>query len=611
MTANSARPEALRAYGHKLERGGDAIQEAIARVEAAGAAFGRSCPDGGPVAVPLPLTRRTAEGLRSLGRRIASVADAFEEADRTGGKVATPSDRGLADAILADHPSLACWELLGPRARELAASTASALRRAAERDEVHLDEIRAGVPAHLWTDPAFCRAVIQHLGAERLTVLVDAVGRDRAQGRGLPLVGPDADLAMLGNLFARGSSDEAGDPTATTTGMLAEPGGRTAVRLLRSTSSIPLPLETLRAVAVATVVLSSTAGGATDGSAVYLDGTGIDQSNEAILREVARSPDLSAWLITGPIEGSPRAGRLRNIVAGSARTAQAGLAEMLDVAFAHPSLNPTVVSADELRAVEGLIGGMDAIVHDDMRLEAVRRPLAETAGRILQAHRPALMLLETTTIPVSDLSAAERRSLARRRKELRSAIQHLGEFPVAFASVGQSVMDARQSGLDAAVAGRGLSGVAAAGQLHQVVAEGAKLADVPLRPYDDAIVIASGLVKLTVKAFAPEASTAAGPGITLGGDVLSDWAALPAGNAVERLERIARGQRDMVLSVALHPPAGTHVVWSGSGISGTRELASLGSGPADRDRLNTWLAAQPGPVQDRVKDLARAYATGS
>ncbi|HEX2575668.1 MAG TPA: hypothetical protein VHK88_04915 [Aquihabitans sp.] len=602
MSQSSARPAELHRYRRELQRVEEHVADAEHAARRSSQAFADACPDGGAVHPPFHAVGAACAALHGLAQRVGQVGDAFLAADQGSSAVAETSDAQLAHVVLQHFPRLAVPGILAPLLPRLATDVAADLRTAAETGRHDLTDLRAGVPATLTADPAFCRAVLAATGTAHLAALVDVVARGQLPGVA------STDLVWLADLFARGAGRADGrGPTTVTTDLLADAGGRTAVRTLRAEVDRPLDHATLEAVARATAIEASSW---TDGGHPRLAGTdGVDRGDDAILVEAASVPGLALRLLAGTPDGAagdPRtpdpgtAARITRIVERNGTTSQVGLAALLHAALDDPAARDPSGARTRtgLAVVTGVVTGIARIPHDDGAPAGVRPDLAGLAARVVAGdHRT---LVHRTT-------RGRLATRSERLEELRSVVHHVAGWRPPFDALAAELVVARRTAATEHVAGDPLA-LALAGRLHGVLAEGAARADVPQRPYDPVLRVAAfGASRAAGARFGRAGGAVAGRGIDVVHRRVSDALAHDPGDAAARLARATASDRDLALAVVDRPPAGATIVWAGSGVADRASLAALGTGRLDHAALDQWLAAQEPPVRAAVAELAAAY----
>lgn len=593
---SSARPDDLHRYRSEVTRLHVWVGRALRAAEQALAAYAAACPEVPITRPPLGGAHEVVGSLRGLAARVGQVGDAFLAADGSThhGLVRTPDD-DLARVILRHHPGLANATILGSVADDLAVQVADDLALAALEGRTDLAERRAAVPAALAGDAAFARAVLDGLDPDRLSVLVDLLARAATAGR------PSDDLRWLGDLFALGAgAARGGRPTASTRSLLASADGRTAVRILRASSSIPLPAATIEAVALAAAVHHPSSA---DGAHPFLvDRRSGDTGDDRILLEAARVPGLALRLLTGDDAERPDRGRLESLVASGSTGSQRGLAALLDAARADPRRHAAHggLSPAGLELLHGAVAALAA------------RP-----GAGLTTDAPSARLVASATALVTDDvelavahtrapdDASERRGLA---DALTRALAHAAEHEQTWAALVERLHEGRVEAIRHSIESGDDAALELAARLDAVLTAAAERADTPDRRLDPVLGrladAAGGYVERT---YGPFGGAAASAGIHLTADRAADELAGDPGTAGDRLDARS-AETDRVLAVVAALPG--EVSWSGSGVSGRADLEAAARRAGGDRVLEQWELVQGPEIHRELARLRAAYQAG-
>lgn len=599
-STSSARPDELHRYRAEVVRHHALAVRALREAEQAAAAYDATCQEVPLTHPPLAAAHEAVGHLRGLAARVGDVGDAFLLADRSpGGGLARVGDDRLARVVVDRFPGLANATILGTVADDLAADVADGLAEAALDGRTDLEGLRESVPAALAADPTFARAVLRELDPDRLAIVVDRLATDATPGH------PTADLRWLGDLFALGAARSAhGGPTAATRALLDDADGRTAVRILRSSSSLRLPDATLQAIAVAVAISNPSS---TDGGHPFLvDRRSRDTGDDPILLEAARVPGLALRLLTGEDPQRPIRGRLEELVATSSRASQRGLATLLDAARsdrgrveAHGALSPA--------GLELLHGAVSALAG------------LPTAG--LTTDGPSATLVGAATAVVTDdvdLAVAHTRlpddaeERERRVEALTRALEHAAGDDESWSALVDGLDAGRAEATRISIETGDDAALALAARLDAILGAAAERADAPDRRLDPLLGrLADAVGGYVEHSFGPVGGAAASAGIHVAADAAADELAGDPGSAGERL-RSHRAEAGRVLAVVDAFP--DEVVWDGSGVSGPTQLAAAIAGDAidgGDQVLEQWELAQGPTVHRELARLRAVYAAGA
>lgn len=591
-TVSSARPEDLHRYRDDVVRRHGLVERSLRHVEQAAAAYAASCPEV-PVSTAFLRTLQEPLGqLRALAARVADVGDAFLLADTspTGG-LARTTDGAMARIVVDRHPALANATVLGSLADELAEQVAGELDRAAEDGRTDLSDLRASVPAALLADPRFARSVLRQLDADRLAVVVDQLALEAPPGR------PTADLRWLGDLFALGASGPAGHPIATLAQLLETSDGRTAVRILRTSSSLHLPAPTVEAIALATAVLHPSSA---DGGHRFLrDARDRDVGDDAVLIDAARVPGLALRLLTGAHRGHPDEHQVQELVAAAADGSQRGLTALLAAARRDPGRRDAHRALTEAgRALlHGTVAELGRLPRAGLTTDDPRAPLVRAATAIL-ADDPLLAVAHTR----SPDDPADR---AARLDVLASALQHAAEDGRSWTLLLDGRSARRLEAMRTSVATGDAEALELTARLDGLLTRAAERADAPDRRLDPVL---DGATDASAR-FLTDRYGAAGAAISSGIAAAASWAgdelAGEPGTAGERLEAGGSAHADRVLAVVDALPG--RVVWAGSGVGSRGELVAALREDGGGAVLEQWELAQGPEVHAELGRLQRRY----
>jgi hypothetical protein len=595
-TISSARPEDLHRYHEEIIRHHARTTRALRSAQACAATYEASCPDVALTLPPLDTLAAALGRLRGFASKVSTVGEAFELADRqpTGG-LARTTDRSLAEVVAARFPMLANTAILGDVATDLAEGVAEGLRRAAVDDRTDLAELRGSVPTVLAADPVFARAVLSRLDPHHLAMLTRTIADTAYPGSSSP------DLVWLADLFARGAGTRNGDASEATLELVRSRAGRNAVRILRAGSTTSLAPGVLETVALALVLhpVSTDRPPTHSPFAAFLE-----RGDTAVLEDAARVTGLARRLLTGPDPARPVHGRTAAFIERRAGTDQVGVAALLEAALS----DPDTVEADGalapagLELVLGTIAGVSRVDHSGAPSDHLAGEVLDQAARVVVAH-PQVLAHHTVS---SEPTVAQARL-----EELTSALHHLAESPDHVARLAAGLRAARRDAQAIALDRGDTFHLELVGRLHAALEEGAVRADVPRRPLDPVLDLAGEAVLLGLaSAVGARGATLGRPPVEAIRDHSSDLLAEEEGTAARRLSRQMASGVELALLLVDHPPPGTEIIWSGSGLANRAELEALGGDPGDQAVLAQWVRVQGPAVHDVLDRMDAAYHRG-
>lgn len=595
QATSSARPEELHRYRAEVVRLHARTVRSLREAEQAAAAYGAACPDVPVTAPPVGATHDVIGLLRGLATRVGDVGEAFLLADRspTHG-VARVADDDIARVIVRRFPTLANAAVLGPLADELAEQVADELAAMALDGRWDLADLRATVPAALAHDPTFARAVLRRLGPDRLSVLADRLALEAPAAR------PTVDLRWLGDLFAIGAASSRGDPTAATRALLDSADGRTAVRILRASSSIRLPGPAVEAIALATAVHHSSR--ADGGHPFLVDRRSLDTGDDQILLEAARVPGLALRLLTGDDHEHPALGRLEHLLAAGSGASARGVAALLEAGRGDPRRHDAGggLSPAGLVLLHGTVAALAGRPRAGLATDAPSTPLVAAATAVI-ADDVELAVAHTRAPDEAD----ERR---RRVDELVRALEHAAHVEGTWSRVVDRLHAGRAEAVRTSIATGDDTALQLAGRLEAILTDAAGQADAPDRRLDPVLDrVADVAGAYVARSYGPMGGTAASAGIHAAADRAADELAGDPGSAGERL-RMRRAETERVLAVVEAMPG--EVEWAGSGVSGRAELMAAAETELGEQVLEQWELVQGPEVHRELARLRAVYAAG-
>jgi len=192
--------------------------------------------------------------------------------------------------------------------------------------------------------------------------------------------------------------------------------------------------------------------------------------------------------------------------------------------------------------------------------------------------------------------------------DLTTALQYVAEWSGPTAELAAALEVAKVQGYETSLASGDDLSMTQVAKFQGLALAAADRADVPYRPWDSVVDLAAVGLKVGSKQAGPIAVVLASVAVDPAKEAVKDFLAGPKGTAAELIDRVVGNDRDLVLALVDHPPAGAKVRWSSNTLADREAMAALGTDLADQRRLNDWSEHQAPEIRQAFKVLRHDYA---